>query len=82
MERYDNEKTGLSGVMPTEIPTGDPHAAYDGRLGGSLWVCSAHDGSKLGEYALSGPVNWDGMAAAGKRLYLSTADGQLMCMAP
>jgi hypothetical protein len=70
------------GVMPTDIPADDPHAAYDGRLGGSLWVCSEKDGSKLAEYALPAPVNWDGMAAAGRRLYLSTADGRLICMAP
>jgi len=70
------------GVMPTEIPADDPHAAYDARLGGSLWVCSEKDGSKVAEYALSAPVNWDAMAAAGRRLYLSTADGRLVCMAP
>jgi hypothetical protein len=44
-------------------------------------VCSEEDGSKLAEYTLPAPVNWDGMAAAGRRLYLSTADGQLICMA-
>jgi hypothetical protein len=69
------------GVMPTGIPADDPHAAYDGRLGGSLWVCSAKDGSKLAEYAVSAPVTWDGMVAAGQRLYLSTVDGRLICMA-
>jgi len=69
------------GVMPTAIPADDPHAGYDGRLGGSLWVCSASDGSRLSEYALPSPVNWDGMAAAGRRLYVSTADGRLVCMA-
>jgi len=70
------------GVMPIDIPADDPHAAYDGRLGGSLWVCSEKDGSKLAEYALPAPANWDGMAAADRRIYLSTADGRLICMAP
>jgi hypothetical protein len=69
------------GVMPADIPADDPHAAYDGRLGGALWVCSAKDGSKVVEYALPAPVNWDGMAAAHRRLFLSTADGRLICMA-
>ena len=69
------------GVMPTDIPADEPHAAYDGRLGGSIWVCSEKDGSKVAQYALSAPVNWDGMAAAGRCLYLSTADGRLICMA-
>jgi len=67
-------------VMPKEIPANDPHAAYDGRLGGALWICSAKDGSKLAEYALSSPVRWDGMAAASGRLYLSTTDGRIVCM--
>ncbi|MBC8873711.1 MAG: PQQ-binding-like beta-propeller repeat protein [Planctomycetes bacterium] len=70
------------GVMPTDIPADDPHAAHDGRLGGSLWVCSEKDGSKIAEYALPAPVNWDGMAAADRHLYLSTADSRLVCMAP
>jgi len=68
------------GVMPVERPASDPHAAYDGRRGGSLWICSAGDGGKLAEYALSSPVRWDGMAAAGGRLYLSTIDGRITCM--
>jgi hypothetical protein len=51
-------------------------------MGGSLWVCSASDGTKLAEYALPAPVNWDGMAAADRRLFVSTANGRLVCMAP
>ncbi|MHC4403133.1 MAG: hypothetical protein ACYTG0_26015 [Planctomycetota bacterium] len=43
-------------------------------------VCSEEDGSKLAEYVRSAPVNWDGMAAASRRLYLTTADGRLVCM--
>jgi hypothetical protein len=39
------------------------------------------DGSKLAEYSFSAPVSWDGMAAAGRHLYLSTVDGRLVCMA-
>ena len=72
----------LLGVTPIDIPADDPHAAYDGRMGGSLWVCAASDGTKLAEYALPAAVNWDGMAAADRRLYVSTANGRLVCMAP
>jgi hypothetical protein len=70
------------GVMPIEIPEDDPHAAYEGRLGGAIWVCSENDGSKIVEYPLPSPVVWDGMAAAGRRLYLTTTDGHVMSMAP
>jgi hypothetical protein len=69
------------GVMPTEIPENDPHAAYEGRLGGAIWVCSESDGSKIGEHALSSPVVWDGIAAADGHLYVVTTDGHVMCMA-
>ena len=68
------------GVMPVEVPTNDPHAAYEGRLGGKIWVVSAKDGSKVAEIDLPGPVVWDGMAAADGRLYLATTDGKVVCM--
>jgi len=69
------------GVMPIEVPEDDPHAAYDGRLGGSVWICSETDGGKLAEYPLPSPVVWDGMAAAGGKLFLSTYDGTVQCFA-
>jgi len=67
------------GVAPVEIPADDPHAAYEGRLGGAIWVCSAADGNKLAEYPLDRPTVWNGMAAAGARLYLTTVDGKVRC---
>ncbi len=69
------------GVMPVEVPLDDPHAAYEGRLGGSVWICSETDGSKVAEYKLDAPVVWDGMAAAGAKLFLSTCDGSILCFA-
>jgi len=67
------------GVMPIEIPTDDPHAAYDGRKGGMIWVASAEDGRKVAEYELDSPVVWDGMSAANGRLFASTSDGAALC---
>ena len=58
----------------------DPLGAFEGRKGALLWVISASDGRKLAEYNLeSGPV-WDGMAAAGGRLYLSMKNGRVLCL--
>jgi outer membrane protein assembly factor BamB len=68
-------------VVPTEIPADDPHAAYEGRRGAALWVCSGKDGSQRAQYALPSPVVWDGLAAAHGRLYFSTQDGQIACFA-
>jgi len=67
------------GAMPTEIPGDDPHAAYEGRQGGMIWIVSAGDGGKVAEYKTDSPVVWDGMAAANKRLFVCTEKGQLQC---
>jgi hypothetical protein len=55
--------------------------ALQARSGGVLWVVSAADGEKLAEYDLSSPPVFDGMAAAGGRLYLTTVQGSLLCKA-
>jgi hypothetical protein len=69
------------GVMPVEIPVDDPHAAYEGRLGGGVWICAESDGSKLAEVKLPAPVVWDGMAAADEKLFLASTDGAVLCFA-
>ena len=54
-------------------------AAYNGRLGGRLLAVSATDGKQLAEYKLNAAPVWDSMAAAGGKLYLSLADGTIVC---
>ena len=44
-----------------------------------LWAFSAGDGKKLSELAIPAEPVFDGLAAAGGRLYLSTKDGKLLC---
>jgi len=56
-------------------------AAIEGRRGALLWAVSTSDGEKLAEYQLESVPAWDGMAAANGRLYLSTADGKVLCFA-
>jgi hypothetical protein len=55
-------------------------AALENRSGALLQVVSASDGKKLAEYKLDSAPTWDGMAAAAGRLYLSTMDGNVLCM--
>jgi hypothetical protein len=69
------------GVMPVEIPEDDPHAAYEGRKGGMIWIASAKDGGKVAEYELASPAVWDGLAAADGRLFVCTCDGAVLCLA-
>ncbi len=53
--------------------------ALAGRKGGLLWAVSAADGKKITEYKLDAPCVFDGLIAAGGRLYMATTDGKLIC---
>ncbi len=59
-----------------------PWAAFEGRDKGVLYVMSREDGSKLAEYQLPAAPVYDGMAAAGGRLYLALKNGSVICMGP
>jgi outer membrane protein assembly factor BamB len=65
---------------PDVVDPEDPHGAWEGRKGGILAAFAAGDGRKLVEYKLPAPPVWDGMAAAGNRLFISTMDGYVVCM--
>ncbi|MGD2175467.1 MAG: PQQ-binding-like beta-propeller repeat protein, partial [Candidatus Brocadiaceae bacterium] len=54
--------------------------ALEGRHGGQLWVLSKSDGKLLARYALDTVPVFDGMAAAGGRLYMTTVDGRVHCV--
>ena len=54
--------------------------ALAGRHGGQLWALAKTDGSLLARYALDTIPAFDGMAAAQGRLYLTTADGRVLCL--
>jgi outer membrane protein assembly factor BamB len=69
------------GAVPVDIPEDDPLAAYEGRKGAMLWIAAARDGSKVAEYELASPVVWDGIAAAHGRLYVTTENGRVLCLA-
>jgi len=65
---------------PVVFPEGDLAKSYEGRMGGVLWAASAANGEKLAEYALDAPPAWDGLAAAHGMLFLSLADGRVVCL--
>ncbi len=64
---------------PLVVAPDDPAAALQGRKGGRLWAVSTADGKPLAQHKLEAPPVFDGMAAAGGRLYLATTDGRLLC---
>lgn len=59
----------------------DPFAALEGRRGASLVAVSGDDGEKLSEVALDYPPVFDGLIAAGGRLFISLTDGSVVCLA-
>jgi len=51
--------------------------AYAGRKGGQLWAMNKADGRPVARHALDAIPVFDGLVAAGGRLYLSTIDGSV-----
>jgi outer membrane protein assembly factor BamB len=66
---------------PVVFPEGDLAKAYEGRMGGVLWLADAATGEKLAEYTLPAPPAWDSLAVANGSVYLTLTDGRLMCFA-
>jgi outer membrane protein assembly factor BamB len=66
---------------PVVFPDGDIAKAYEGRMGGVLWLADAGTGEKLAEYALPAPPAWDSLAVANGSVYLALTDGRLLCFA-
>lgn len=54
--------------------------ALEGRHGGVLWAVAKADGKLMARYRLDAVPVFDGLAAAGGRLYLSTIDGRVLCL--
>lgn len=55
--------------------------AIEGKQGGELWALAKQDGKIVGRFQLDTIPVFDGMAAAGGRLYMSTMDGRIICLA-
>ncbi|MCP4453717.1 MAG: PQQ-like beta-propeller repeat protein, partial [Planctomycetes bacterium] len=55
--------------------------AYEGGVGGQLWVMAKADGRVIRRYALDTIPVFDGMAAAHHSLYMTTVDGRVLCLA-
>jgi len=53
-------------------------ASLKGEKGGVLWAVSLEDGSKLAEYKLEAAPTFDGMIAAGGRLYITAVGGEVL----
>ena len=54
-------------------------SVFEGSEGAVLWAVST-SGNKLSEQQLDGLPVFDGMIAAGNRLYYATTDGRVICL--
>jgi hypothetical protein len=66
---------------PDTVDPDDPLGALEGRKGMVLCAFAAADGKQVGELKLDSLPVWDGLAAAGGRLYLATRAGRVICLA-
>jgi len=66
---------------PDVLDPKDPYAAFEGRKGARLAAVAAQDATILSERELDVPPVFDGLIAAGGRLFVSLEDGSLACLA-
>jgi len=57
----------------------DPWKHFEGRGGGFLYVIDAKSGKELSRVSIASPPVWNGIAAAGGNIYLSTVEGKVVC---
>jgi outer membrane protein assembly factor BamB len=74
-------ETLFAAGTPDTIDPDEPWAAYEGKRGGALLAIAGDDGRVLAEYKLDSPAVLDGLSAAHGRLYVSSADGKVLCFA-
>jgi len=67
---------------PDQFDPDDPYAAFEGRRGGRLAVVAAKDGKTICEQEIETVPVFDGLIAARGKLFMSTEDGNLMCLGP
>ena len=66
-------------VGPSDLAAVEPGARTDAKS--SLWTVSAEDGNPVSKTELDAPPVFDGMAAAGGRLYVCTENGEVISFA-
>ena len=68
-------------VGPPDLPPeGGAYEAMIGKRGAVFQVVSTADGGKLAEFEMKEVPVFDGLIAAGERLYMATMEGTLICL--
>ncbi|MGQ9574604.1 MAG: outer membrane protein assembly factor BamB family protein [Thermoguttaceae bacterium] len=78
----ENEEQSAKSLADPQVQArlAEQSAALEGRRGGLLVAVRAADGQRLVGYRLDAMPVFDGMIAAGGRLYLTTAEGTVLCL--
>jgi len=77
----DEEKVTQALIAPkTRKALAEQRDALDGKKGDWFWAVSASDGKKLAEQKLPGMPVFDGLIAAGNRIYHATTEGRVIAM--
>ena len=76
----EEEAAKTLGDPKTQKQLAEQSAAFQGRRGALLLAVSPADGRKLAAYRLDFVPRFDGMIAAGGRIYLTTMDGKVLCL--
>jgi len=79
LDEEEAQKTYGSEETQAKLKAQD--AALAGAQGAILLAVSTTDGKTLAEHKLASIPAWDGMAAAAGKLYMTTMDGAVVCMA-
>jgi outer membrane protein assembly factor BamB len=58
----------------------EQEAMLKGKDGSIMWAVDAKTGIKLSEYKLDSLPVWDGLVAAGGKLYMTTLTGEVLCL--
>ena len=63
---------------PDVLDPDDPLGALEGRQGGVLLAIDPTTGARISQTQIPSPPRFDGLSAAGNRLFLVTRDGELI----
>jgi hypothetical protein len=73
------KSTFFAAGAPDVVSKEDPFAAFEGRIAGKLIALDVNDGQVYASYPLASSPVFDGMAIAGKRIYVSLQNGDIVC---
>lgn len=76
----ETDKILFAAGPPDIVDKQDPYASFEGRMGAKLLAIDTKNGKVISEKTLDSPPVFDGLIAAGGKLFMTTIDGSVVCM--